>query len=73
MYIIIELQTNDQGEVGSIVTTRATRREADADYHGKLAYAALSEVPVHAVVMLTERGEALRSESYTHGAAEAAE
>lgn len=69
-YIVIELQTNADSTVGNIVNTYSSREEADARYHTILAAAAISEVPVHAAVLMTSNGNALRNECYRHKAAE---
>lgn len=63
MYIVIELQkTGDQ--VANIVTSHASRQEAEAKYHAVLAAAAVSAVPVHSAVMLSDEGFPLRNECY---------
>ena len=66
MYIIIELQTYADGDIGNIVTKANTRQEAESQYHAKLSAAAISQVPAHAVVMLTGEGEVIKRESYHH-------
>lgn len=67
MFIIIELQTNANGSVGNIVTSTANRQEAESQYHAKLSAAAISALPIHAVVMLTNEGVLLKKEVYYHG------
>lgn len=63
MYIVIELQkTGDQ--VANIVTSHASRQEAEAKFHTVLAAAAVSAVPVHSAVMLSDEGFPLRNECY---------
>lgn len=66
MYIIIELQTNDNGTVGNIVTAVETRKDAESQYHAKLSSAAISALPAHAVVMMTGEGEVIKRECYHH-------
>ena len=57
MYIIQEMQTNAAGEVTFVnPVTRATRNEAESEYHIKAGYAAISAVPVHTVMCYTEEG-----------------
>lgn len=63
-YIIIESQTTDSTAV--IVNTFDNYSQAEQDYHTKLASAAVSEVPVHAVSMLNERGQLIKYECYNH-------
>ena len=67
MYIVIELQTNAEGVVGSLVYKYDSRDEAEGKYHNILAAAAISSLPVHAAVMLTNAGTMVKSEYYRHG------
>ena len=66
MYIVIEIQTSGDS-VATIVNKYADRAEAEARFHAVLAAAAVSAVPVHAAVMLTNAGTTVRSEYYRHG------
>lgn len=66
MYIIIELQTNADGTVGSLVYSAASVSEAEQIYHSKLAAAAISTIPCHAVTMLTPDGDCVKHEAYWH-------
>lgn len=68
MYIVMEIQNS--GTVATIVNQYADKAQAEARYHSILASAAVSSVPVHAAVMLTDKGVWLRSESYEHPAPE---
>ena len=65
-YIILELQTNADGTVGTLVTTADTYNEAKSAYHQKLAYAAISSVHIHAVVIMNSDGVVSDQESYRH-------
>lgn len=65
MYIVIELQTTN-GVTGNIVTQYDNLPSADSAYHSVLSSAAISNVNTHACVMLTESGEYIKSECYTH-------
>ena len=65
MYIIIEIQTNDNGTVGTLVYTAQTWRNAQQIYHEKLAYAAMSTLPRYAVSLLDNSGRVLESRYYT--------
>lgn len=67
MYIVIELQTNADGVVGSLVYKYDSRDEAESKFRSILAAAAISALPVHAAVMLTNAGTAVKSEFYRHG------
>lgn len=66
MYIIIELQANADGTVGNIVQTRETLASAESVFHSILAAAAISAVPKHSAVLLSEEGFPLRHECYRH-------
>lgn len=66
MYIVIEIQTNADGTVSTIVTQWNDRNQAESKFHNILAYAAASELPVHSAVILTNDGLLLKNESYTH-------
>lgn len=67
MYIVIELQTNADGTVGNLVYQYASLDEAESKFHYILAAAAVSALPVHAAVMLTNAGTMVKSEYYRHG------
>ena len=66
-YIVIELQTTN-GTTSNIVTTYATRNEAEQKYHTILAAAAVSNVGIHAATILTPDGFQLMHQAYTHEA-----
>lgn len=65
MYIVIELQrTGDQ--LANIVTAYADLNEAKSKFHQILATAAISTVPVHAAVIVSEEGKVIKNECYRH-------
>jgi len=66
MYIVMEIQTNNDGTVGSLVYKYESRLEAESKYHTVLAAAAISALPMHAAVLLTNRGQMITSEYYEH-------
>lgn len=65
--IIIEIQHSNDGSTSCITTTHTVRAEAEQKYHNTLAFAAVSEVDVHSVVMLDDDGNRVKGESYYHG------
>ena len=67
MYIVIEIQTNANGEVGTIINQYENINSAESKFHQILASASISEVPVHTAVLMTEKGVTLRAECYDHG------
>lgn len=64
MYIVIEIQKNDQ--VATIVNSYADRNVAEQKYHQILAAASVSSVQIHSAVMLEEDGRLLKRETYSH-------
>lgn len=66
MYIIIEIQTTANGELGILTYTSDTWRGAQQIYHEKLAYAAMSTLPRHAVVLMDNSGHVQESRYYTN-------
>ena len=68
MYIIFEIQTNTDGTIGTLVNTAETRNQAESIYHQVLASAALSNLPRHACVLMTNEGFQLMSQCYHHEA-----
>lgn len=68
MYIIFEIQTYDNGTVGNLVYTAENRLEAESKYHQVLAAAAISALPVHSCVLMTNEGFQIMSQCYKHEA-----
>ena len=63
-YVIVEIQTNADGTVGSLVTPKDDYYEAENVYHTVLAAAALSKLPVHTAVLLDNQGGVIHSQSF---------
>ena len=63
-YIVIEMQTNQDGTVGNIVTPYDTQPDAESKYHTVLAAAAVSALPEHAALLFTSQGTVLESKCY---------
>ena len=63
MYIVVELQNNN-GQVANIVTAFSTQQQAEQKFHEILMYASVTELTSHSAVILNDRGELIRSESY---------
>lgn len=66
MYVVIELQTGADGQVASLVHSAASYNQGLSIYHQILASAAISEVPIHACVMLKNTGYVVKSEFFDH-------
>ena len=65
-YIVIELQTNQDGTVGNLVYSYDDRLQAERQYHLILASAAVSELPTHAATILTSDGRLVANQCYRH-------
>ena len=66
MYVVIELQTSAEGQVASLVHSAASYNQGLSIYHQILASAAISEVPIHACVMIKNTGYVVKSEFFDH-------
>lgn len=69
-YIVVEIQTSAEGTVSTIVTSHDNKLDAENKYHSVLAYAAISDLPTHAAVILTNEGRTVKTEMYEHKAEE---
>lgn len=68
MYIVLEVQKNLDG-TGAIVApipTFATLPDAESCWHSKLAYACISSVPIHTIILLDDDANTIRRETYLH-------
>lgn len=66
MFIVIELQKNDAGAVANIVTEHATLADAESKYHAILSAAAVSKIPVHSAIIVSEEGFPVKNQCYKH-------
>ena len=74
MLIIIEIQKSNKGTVNIVTPASYTdKAQAEQKYHNALSAAAVSNVDVHSVVMLSDTGERVKGETYYHGATPAAD
>lgn len=65
--IILEIQHNSDGSTPCLINTYSDRSLAEQKYHQVLAFAAVSSVSVHSVVMLDDTGMRIKGETYYHG------
>lgn len=65
-YIVIEVQANADGTIGTLVYTYADKNTAEQQYHTILAAAAVSSVENHGAVMLTKTGGFIKNDSFNH-------
>ena len=67
MFLVVELQTNDQGVTAFLTDTKATRAAADQKYHTILAAAAVSGLPIHSACVIDPYGNVVISDCYQSG------
>ncbi len=72
-YIIIEIQNFEGGNTSTPAYAYDNLPAAEAKYHSILASAAVSALPKHAAIMISEEGFPLKHECYTHEAEAEAE
>lgn len=65
-YIVIELQKNSEGNVANIVTSFDSLAEAESKYHAILSVAAISKIPVHSAIIVSEEGFPVEHKCYKH-------
>lgn len=66
MYIVIELQKNEEGVVSNLVTSHNSLAEAESKYFTILASACISTIPMHSAALLSEEGFLIRNQCYKH-------
>lgn len=67
MYLVVELQTNEQGVTAFLTDTKATRSAADQKYHTILAAAAVSGLPIHSACIIDPYGQVVINDAYVNG------
>lgn len=65
-YIVVEIQTNQNGTVGTLVNAYDDRNAAESKYHAVLAAAAVSQIPCHSAVLVSQEGFPLANGCYRH-------
>ena len=76
-YYIMELQKYANGEYGNLVhfaydaDPDKARLKGESKYHEILAAAAVSELPEHAAILMSSKGEPIEHKCYVHEAANA--
>ena len=66
MYFVIEIQKKKDGVPANIVTSHETEDAAEAKYHSILAAAAVSALPIHSAIIVSEEAFPVRHEFYRH-------
>ena len=64
MFIVIELQTYNDGTVGHIVTNYEERNVAESKFYQIMSAAAISDVPVHSALIVDEAGMIQKQDWY---------
>lgn len=67
VFIVMEVQSNNE-TAATLINSYTNRNEAESKFHQILGAAAISAVPTHSAVLMTDTGKALKSETYTHKA-----
>lgn len=65
-YLVVELQKLADGSLAQICTPFTDRNTAEQKYHEILSFAAVSTIPIHTAVILSEEGNLIKKESYRH-------
>lgn len=65
-FIVVELQTMQDGTVANITTAYETQNAAESAYHSILAAAAISTLPCHAAVIMSGEGFPIAHACYKH-------
>lgn len=65
-YIVIEIQTNQDGTIGNITTTYNSIDEAYSKYYAILSSAAISSIPRHSAIIMDNSCRTIASNTFTH-------
>lgn len=66
-YIVQEIQTDAEGTVSLLpAVVKSSRNEGESEYYIKLGYAAISNVPIHSVIMYNQDGTPILYGCYVH-------
>lgn len=66
MYIVLEIQVNTDGTVGSIPTQYESREAALQKYYQILSFAVVSSVAKHSAMIITDDAMVMKSECFIH-------
>jgi hypothetical protein len=65
-YLVVEMQTSADGVLSHLETVHKTKAEAEQKYHQILSYAAVSNLPYHSAIIISEKGEWIAADTYPH-------
>lgn len=69
-YVIVEIQTMANGQIGALVTAKDDYYEAESTYHSVLASAAISNLPCHTALLCDNKGGVIHAQCFEHPQAE---
>jgi hypothetical protein len=69
-YYIIEIQKHENGNYAHLIDTANDMKNAESKAYTKLQYAAISNRPVHTVLIIDEEGHLYNSKCYKNDSAE---
>lgn len=69
-YYIIEIQKHENGNYAHLIDTANDMKNAESKAYTKLQYAAISNRPVHTVLIIDEEGSLYSSKCYKNDSAE---
>lgn len=65
-FIVLEIQVNDDESIGTLNSSFVNQFQAESAYYTVLASAAISALPKHSAVILTDSGNIVTSRCYKH-------
>ena len=65
-FLVIEIQTANDGTVSTLTYQFNDRNQAESKYHYIMSFAAVSELPLYAAMIVTNLGETIMSGYYNH-------
>lgn len=68
MFLIVEIQTQEDGSFAHLEQTAATYEEAMSKWHGVLQFAAVSNIPIHSCSVINSTGIQIATTNYRHSA-----
>lgn len=64
MFVVMEIQVFEDGKMSTPCYSYNERNAAEAKFHTILGSAAVSKLPIHSAVLMTDTGKTLKSEHY---------
>lgn len=65
-YLVVEIQRFEDGKMSTPAYAYDNLNAAEAKFHSIMAAAAVSALPRHAAILISDEGFPMRHESYTH-------